>query len=415
MSVVGLITEYNPFHKGHKYHIEKAKELTGAENAIVIMSGNYVQRGTPAFIDKYTRTSIALNHGADLIFELPLPFSCSSAEYFALSAVTMLNKTGIVDFICFGAETDNLPLLNKIAKILVDAKNNEEHTFNTLIKDLMKTGINYASARSLAICNYFNDNSIDDIVNKPNNILAIEYLKALIMLNSDIKPIIIKRTLASYHHDNSNDYMYSASSLRGNIDNSNTLSDLWTFDEHYKNAYNINYPITEKDFDNLLAGKLIYNIHNNIDLSIYNNIDVQLANRIINVFKESSFKGWNDFTMKVKNKNITYTAISRALLSILLGIKKTDFDEYLDNNICSFLRILGFKASSSNLLNQIKNKGSIVTFGQLSEIGDNTNLNQTDLKILNNSLYADELYNSITALKFSSDIPNEYRRKLIIR
>lgn len=415
MSVVGLITEYNPFHKGHKYHIEKAKELTGAENAIVIMSGNYVQRGTPAFIDKYTRTSIALNHGADLVFELPLPFSCSSAEYFALSAVTMLNKTGIVDYICFGAETDNVSILTNIAETLVNAKNNYEHPLNELIKELLKTGINYATARSQAICKYFNDDTIDDIVNKPNNILAIEYLKALIMLNSTIKPVIIKRTLASYHHDNSNDYMYSASSLRGTINNENTLSDLWAFDEHYKNAYNINYPITEKDFDNLLAEKLIYNIHNNIDLSIYNNIDVQLANRIINVFKESSFKGWNDFTMKVKNKNITYTAISRALLSILLGIKKTDFDEYLDNNICNFLRILGFKVSSSNLLNQIKNKGSIVTFGQLSEINDNTNLKQADLKLIYNSIYADELYNSVTALKFNSDIPNEYRRKLIIR
>ena len=99
MGVVGLITEYNPFHKGHEYHIKKAKELTGVSNAIVIMSGNYVQRGTPAFLDKYTRTSIALNHGADLVFELPLPFSCSSAEYFAVSAVTMLNKTGSVDCI----------------------------------------------------------------------------------------------------------------------------------------------------------------------------------------------------------------------------------------------------------------------------------------------------------------------------
>lgn len=414
MGVVGLITEYNPFHKGHEYHIKKAKELTGASNAIVIMSGNYVQRGTPAFLDKYTRTSIALNHGADLVFELPLPFSCSSAEYFALSAVTTLNKTGIVDYICFGAETDNLNLLEMISKTLVDAKCNEEHALNTLIKKLLKTGVNYASARSLAICEYFNDGSIDDIVNKPNNILAIEYLKALAMLNSDIKPVIIKRTLASYHHDNSNDYMYSASSLRSNIDNNDTTSDLWEFDSHYKDAFNKNFPILEKDFDNILAEKLIYNIHNNMDLSIYNNIDTQLANRITNVFKESNFKGWNDFAMKVKNKNITYTAISRGLLSIMLGIKKSDFEEYLDNDICNFLRILGFKSSSSHLLNQIKNNGCITTFGQLSELNDNANLNPTDLKLINNSIYADEIYNSITALKFNSEIPNEYRRKLII-
>ena len=118
MNVVGLITEYNPFHKGHEYHITKAKELTGANHAVVIMSGNYVQRGTPAFMNKHDRTEIALKHGADLVLELPLPFSCSSAEYFALAAVSVLHKTGIVDSICFGAETDDLDLLKKIAYIL---------------------------------------------------------------------------------------------------------------------------------------------------------------------------------------------------------------------------------------------------------------------------------------------------------
>ena len=138
MSVVGLITEYNPFHKGHEYHIKMAKELTGADHAIVVMSGNYVQRGTPAFMDKYTRASIALNHGADLILELPLPFSCSSAEYFALAAVSILDKTGIIDSICFGAETDDLNLLSEIATLLVEAKTNTNHPLNSLIKENIK-------------------------------------------------------------------------------------------------------------------------------------------------------------------------------------------------------------------------------------------------------------------------------------
>ena len=415
MSVVGLITEYNPFHKGHEYHIEKAKALTGASDALVVMSGNYVQRGTPAFLDKYSRTSIALNHGADLVLELPLPFSCSSAEYFALSAVTILHKTGIVDYICFGAETEYLNILEKLAKTLIDAKNDDNHHLNKLIKEHLKTGVNYASARSLAICTYFNDSTIDDIINKPNNILAIEYLKALIILDSNIKPVLLKRTNAAYHHDESNDYMYSASSVRNSIEDNDTLSALWDFDETYKECYNVNYPIKENDFNSILAEKLIFNIHNNIDLSIYNNIDSQLANRIINVFKDNSYKGWNDFAMNIKNKNITYTAICRGLLSILLNIKQCDFNEYLDNDICNFVRILGFKASASTLLNQIKNYGKITTFGQLSELNDNESISTTDLKLINQAIYADELYNSITALKFNSKIPNEYRRKIIIK
>ena len=129
----------------------------------------------------------------------------------------------------------------------------------------------------------------------------------------------------------------------------------------------------------------------------------------------NSFNGWNNFAMKVKNKNITYTAISRGLLSIILGIKKSDFDEYLDNDISNFLRILGFNSSSSYLLNQIKNNGCIATFGQLSQLNDNIDLNPTDLKLINNTIYADELFNTVSALKFKSDIPNEYRRKIIIK
>ena len=119
--------------------------------------------------------------------------------------------------------------------------------------------------------------------------------------------------------------------------------------------------------------------------------------------------------MNIKNKNITYTAICRGLLSILLNIKQCDFNEYLDNDICNFVRILGFKASASTLLNQIKNYGKITTFGQLSELNDNESISTTDLKLINQAIYADELYNSITALKFNSKIPNEYRRKIIIK
>lgn len=414
MSVVGLITEYNPFHKGHEYHIRKAKEMTNSENAIVVMSGNFVQRGTPAFMDKYTRTSIALNHGADLVLELPIPFSCSSAEYFALAAVSILEKTGIVDYICFGAEIDDLSLLEKIAKLLVDSKNDSTHHLNEIIKKHLKTGVSYALARALSICEYFNDETVTEIINKPNNILAIEYLKALTLLNSKIKPVVLKRTNASYHHDASNDYMYSASSLRNIIKTDEGLTTLWEFDNTYKTSYNVNYPINEQDFNNILAEKLIYNICNDIDLSIYNNIDEQLANRILKIYKSEGFKGWNDFAMSLKNKNIAYTAISRGLLSILLNIKKTDFKDYLNNNICNFLRILGFKSTSSHLLNEIKNKGVVTTYGQLSELNDTTYISNTDLKLINNSIYADEVYNSATGLKFNSAISNEYKRKIIV-
>lgn len=415
MSVVGLITEYNPFHKGHEYHISKAKELTGADNTVVIMSGNFVQRGTPAFMDKHTRASIALNHGADLVLELPLPFSCSSAEYFALAAVSLLNRTGVVDYICFGAETDNISLLEEIASILVNAKIDDAHPLNILIKENLKSGLSYATSRAFALCELCNNEDINTIIEQPNNILAIEYLKALKLINSNIKPYVLKRTISTYHDSRDNDYMYSASSLRKNIDNDDSIKTLFDFENIYKEKYKVTYPINEDDFDTIMATKLIENLHSNVDLSIYNNIDEQLANKIIKTLRNNSYRGWNDFCMMLKSKNITYTSISRGLLSILLDIKKDDFKKYLDNNICNFVRILGFNKASSNILNSIKNNSSLTLIGQLSEINDNLDLNEIDLNMINKSILADEFYNSIVKLKYSTDIPNEYKRKLIIK
>jgi predicted nucleotidyltransferase len=209
--------------------------------------------------------------------------------------------------------------------------------------------------------------------------------------------------------------MYSASSLRKNIDNDDSIKTLFDFENIYKEKYKVTYPISEDDFDTIMATKLIENLHSNVDLSIYNNIDEQLANKIIKTLRNNSYSGWNDFCMMLKSKNIAYTSISRGLLSILLDIKKDDFKKYLDNNICNFVRILGFNKASSNILNSIKNNSSLTLIGQLSEINDNLDLNEIDLNMINKSILADEFYNSIVKLKYSTDIPNEYKRKLIIK
>lgn len=436
MSVVGLITEYNPFHQGHEYHIRMAKELTGAETAVVIMSGNYVQRGTPAFMDKYTRTEIALRHGADVILELPVPFSCAGAELFALSAVTLLNKTGIVDYLCFGCEYDNLELLNKIAGILADAKTNSSHKLNTLIRERVKTGISYAASRSQALCDYITseawatasmphtdsiDNSLlSNILSQPNNILAIEYLKALKLTCSDVKPVPLKRTAASYHDTEENDFMYSASSVRNIIGNNSHpdcaeyMERISTFDNAYSQLFGTAYPILESDFNTILGEKLISCKVNDTDLSTFVGIDATLANRILNTLESNSFTDWNAFTELIKTKNIAYTAVSRALLSITLGLKKQYIEQYIENNIASYIRLLGFKTDASSCLKEIKQHGSLTIIGQLSEIKDNLALNETDKLMLKQSVYYDELYNTVIRTKYGSTIPGEYHRKLII-
>lgn len=429
MKTVGLITEYNPFHMGHKYHIQKAKELTGAETAVVIMSGNYVQRGTPAFMDKHARTKIALNHGADIVLELPVPFSCVSAELFALSAITLLNKTGIVDYICFGCEFDDLEILDNIALILAEAKKDSSHQLNNLIRDYVKCGENYATARSLALCKYLktyypntemNISIIKDVLNQPNNILAIEYLKALKLINSPMKPVPLKRTSASYHDNEENDFMYSASSVR-NIVNSTISADykehiqrLSLFDNTYNDAFGKLYPIYESDFNIIIGEKLISCKLNNIDINKFAGIDISLANRIYNTLESCPFTDWSTFIEALKTKNIAYTAVSRALLSIALGVEKKQIEQYLANDIASYVRILGFRKDASELLKCIKENGKLTLIGQLSEIKDNSYLNEIDRCMLTQSIYCDELYNMVVRTKFKSNVPNEYQRKLVI-
>ena len=429
MNIVGLITEYNPFHKGHEYHIQKAKEITNADACVVIMSGNYVQRGTPAFIDKHTRTGIALNHGADMVFELPLPFACSSAEYFATAAVTLLHKMGVVTHLCFGAECDNIKKLQDIASILADAKLDNAHLLNQYIKDNVNAGIPYAAARSDALARYIDTCGTDtlndyvSILNKPNNILAIEYLKTLGLLGSDIIPVAIERTKASYHDNSENNPLYSASSVRAAILNNNnagidtdTLDKLYAFSPEYKDVMQRTAPITENDISNITSTKLLATCfsQDNI-LSDYMGVDKDLANRMANRDILLNHTSFNDLIEKLKTKNIAYTSISRALLAITLEIKKSDIESYIDNNISSYIRLLGFRREASIILSKIKQKGNLTIIGQLSEINDKIGLNTIDKQMLSHSIYCDELYNMIVRNKYKCPFINEYQRKIIIQ
>lgn len=424
MNIVGLITEYNPFHKGHEYHIKKAKELTGADACVVIMSGNYVQRGTPAFMDKHTRTAIALEHGADLVFELPVPFSCASAEYFATAAVTLLHKMGVITHICFGAECDDIDKLKNIAAVLADAKSDNIHPVNLYIKENVKSGMSYASARSNAVAKYLSDDYAS-LLDTPNNILALEYLKALKLLHSDIVPVAITRTKASYHDNEANDRLYSASSVRAALmsnvttdDSCDVLNELYSFSDEYRLTLGKTAPITEDDFSNILCEKLLSLCLSDITdnaLTEYMGVDRDLANRIANrdiLLKHTVF---SDLTEALKTKNIAYTSVSRALLAVILGITSADVEAYINNGISSYIRLLGFRKNSSAILNDIKKIGALTIIGQLSEMSGNNTLTEHDKKMLSHSIYCDELYNMIVRYKYKCDFPNEYKRKIIIQ
>ncbi|WP_455718849.1 tRNA(Met) cytidine acetate ligase, partial [Anaerosporobacter sp.] len=215
MQVVGLITEYNPFHNGHAYHIQKAKEITNADYVIVIMSGNYVQRGTPAIIDKYSRTLMALNNGADIVIELPVIYATASAETFAAGAIRILHDLGIVNSICFGSECGDLTLLSSIAKALCI----ESEEFRDTLLKYLRQGLSYPMARKHALLNTielsnYTNQQIEQVIESSNNILGVEYLKALYRLSSNIVPYTILREGSGYNDLTLDTTFSSASALR---------------------------------------------------------------------------------------------------------------------------------------------------------------------------------------------------------
>lgn len=195
MKIVGLITEYNPFHNGHLYHIHESLRITGADAALVVMSGDYVQRGTPAIMPKRLRTEMALYCGAGAVLELPVCYATGSAEFFALGAISLLDSLGIVDSVCFGSECSDLPLLQKIAGLLVD----EPEQYREILRHELKLGKSFPAARQTAVVFCTGDPRCADILKDPNNILGIEYLKALKKCGSSIRPYTIRRKGAGYH------------------------------------------------------------------------------------------------------------------------------------------------------------------------------------------------------------------------
>ena len=203
----GIIAEYNPFHKGHLYHINETKKITN-NDIVVIMSGNFVQRGEPAMADKHTRAKMALRNGVALILELPVEYATSSADIFAKGAVNILEASGIIDTLSFGSEKGSTDVFNKISDIL----NNEPKPFKTLIKKYLNTGLSYPASRTKALEEYMSLNL--DFMNKSNNILALEYIRELKKLNSSIKAFTIERIVSDYNGINLSGEISSASAIR---------------------------------------------------------------------------------------------------------------------------------------------------------------------------------------------------------
>lgn len=410
MKTVGIIAEYNPFHNGHAYHIAKAKEVTGADYCIVVMSGNFVQRGAPAIADKYLRAEAALLNGADLVLELPVYYALSSAEYFASGAVALLDKLGVTDTICFGSECGNTSLLSEFARQLLG----ENETFKEVLSTQLKRGATYPNARNAALQACAPHLSAHmNVLMTPNNILGIEYCKALYRRRSNIQPCTFPRAGASYHDASLSSSYCSALAIREAISSSGHLPDIRTLMppsayDLLAVQYNNTFPVFADDFSLPLHYQLLS--EQSAGYSDYVDIKNSLSDRIAK--KLPSFHSFTGFCDELKTRNMTYTHIARSLMHILLRMRQEDFITYQSEDYIYYARMLGFRKDAGPLLTAIKAQSSIPLLSKLADA--NNLLSENGKNMLAKDIYAGHVYQSIVQHKFPActNVDTEYTKQI---
>ncbi len=415
--VVGIIAEFNPLHNGHEKLIRKAKEMTGAEYAIVIMSGNYVQRGEPALFHKDLRTKAALMAGADAVFELPIPFATASAEYFAAAGVSMLCHLGVVTDLVFGSEVGDINLLKGISALL----NKETEEFKRTLKSALASGMSFPAARAKALGDLPEaSDTADALLSGSNNILGIEYLRAIEKAGNVITPHTILRK-GSYHHTDDKKLSPSdpsAESLRallvmnakGSALSAAVLSSIpFELADVYQAAVKSGHFLTPDHLSPLLLQAL--NFETAKSLTSYRDISEDLANRIISV--EDRHVVFSDMISSCKTKNLTYTRISRALLSLILQITKEETEERKASGYTDYATLLGFRKSSMELLTMIKKESSIPVITNLGDAAKS--LNDMQLRSYHKDLRRDALYEKLmSGIHRRDPEATVYERKIVI-
>lgn len=401
MKAVGLVTEYNPFHNGHLYHLNKAMELTGADISVAVMSGDFVQRGEPAVLDKYTRASMALNSGVNLVIELPVNYAVSSAESFAAGALKVLDYIK-ADSIAFGSESGDIERLSKLAYILCD---NEDMLYKEISK-CTANGISYAAARQKTV-EKLTDKDTAAILTSSNNILAVEYLKAIIKNNYAIKPYTIKRQGDSYNDtDIMSDYA-SATALRGNLkaDNISKYIPVKAGLILFSNT-NYIYPddITEALFTRLLDILFASSYDKNVfieNVMKYPDVNKEIAGRLYKSAmdmitrtvphgagsKDNEAFSFGSLCEHIKTKEVPLSRIKRALVRITLGLDKKHMEKYSNE---PYIRVLGFDKKGQEYLSYIRKTVEVPLITKTADYKE----------MLLDDIHAANIYNMIAAGKY---------------
>lgn len=401
MKAVGLVTEYNPFHNGHLYHLNKAMELTGADISVAVMSGDFVQRGEPAVLDKYTRTSMALNSGVNLVVELPVNYAVSSAESFAAGALKVLDYVK-ADSIAFGSESGDIERLSKLAHILCD---NED----TLYKEISKytaNGISYAAARQKVV-EKLTDKDTAAMLTSSNNILAVEYLKAIIKNNYAIKPHTVQRQGDSYNDTDIKSEYASATALRKNLKADN-ISEYIPVKAGLILSSNTNYiypdDITEVLFTRLLDILFASNYDKNVfieNVMQYPDVSKEIAGRLYKSAmdmitrtvpqRSESKDNWafsfGSLCEHIKTKEVPLSRIKRALVRITLGLDKKHMEKYANE---PYIRVLGFDKKGQEYLSYIRKTVEVPLITKTADYKE----------MLLDDIHAANIYNMIVAGKY---------------
>lgn len=378
--VLGIIAEYNPFHNGHKYHIDEAKKIVEPDITICAMSGNFVQRGEPAIFNKFTRAKNAISNGIDIVAEIPTYFAVSTAETFAYSAIALLKNMGVTH-LSFGVETNDIDKLNKIANLLID----EPEEYKVELKNQLSKGLSFATARENAVAKIIPNN----LLKTPNNILALEYLKAIKYFNVDITIVPIVRTV-EYYDDIIKNNISSATNIRKLIKDNKIFEYLIP-----KNSI-ISNPVFFEDFNNIF----LYKLKTATTSSLIKIPDVVegLENRIISSVSNNNIE---DIINKIATKRYTMSRIKRILISLILDIQSNDLEVFKNNGYVEYIRILDISPVGKKYLSNINKISNIPVVTSIRKFLDNsTNLQK---QMIEKDILASNVYSLASGDEYNLD------------
>lgn len=420
MSTVAIIAEYNPFHNGHSYQLNEAKKITGADNIIAVMSGNFLQRGEPAMWNKYTRAAMSVYGGVDAAFELPFIYSTGSARDFASGAVNLIDALGVVDYLCFGVEKNDTALLDRLSDISAF----EPPEYKSLLTERLSIGYSYPAACAYALTEYTQDENVSIYTGSPNNILALEYVSALKRLKSDIKPLPITRYGSDYHGSSLSGNICSAKALREAINNEpatdiNAIASFVpvTTYELIRQNYHITSPVCEDDLSAMLQAARLNNVYMQSLLPSHSICDMskELYNTMCHCPIQSSLSG---LISDMSSRTYTASRIRRALLHLILNYTEADRKSFIDSGYSLYANLLGFRRNNNGLLNSIKKHSRIPIIAKKADFNrliENYNADQIKASAMwHFDTSATELYNCMVYNRYGKKLPNDYTAVMAI-